>query len=152
VPVDTAPPATDSWADWKSFTNVSPGPWISNTHGKRFVEIYVNDIALEAYKKADGVLPVGSIVVKPSWENENGSPGADGPLFIMEKMPAGFAPESEDWFYGFQWADPPEKWKAKLGGNVDWRSPSEKVEYCADCHDGIARGLGMPPKERTKDW
>ena len=147
-----APAGPDRWADWKSYTNVSPGPWILKTHGKRFVEIYVNDVALEAYKTPGAELPVGSIVVKPSWENEDGVPGADGPLFIMEKMPAGFAPDSEDWFYGFQWADPPEKWKAKLGSNVDWRSPSEKVEYCSDCHDVIDRGLGMPPEERRSQW
>ncbi len=141
-----------SWSDWKSYTNVSPGPWISKTHGKRFVEIYVNDVALEAYKTAGAKLPVGSIVVKPSWENEDGTPGADGPLFVMEKMSEGYAPESDDWFYAFQWESPPEKWAAKLGTNVDWRSPSEKVEYCSDCHDVIDRGLGMPPKERTVDW
>lgn len=151
-PATAVPAGPDSWADWKSYTNVSPGPWISKTHGKRFVEIYVNDVALEAYKTPGAPLPVGSIVVKPSWENEDGVPGIGGPLFIMEKMAEGFAPESEDWFYGFQWADPPAKWKAKLGSNVDWRSPSEKVEYCSDCHDVIDRGLGMPPKERTKDW
>ena len=87
----------DSWADWQSYVNVSPGPWISKTHGKRFVEIYVNEVALEAYKTPGATLPVGSIIVKPSWKNEDGKPGADGPLFIMEKMAAGFAAESEDW-------------------------------------------------------
>ncbi len=146
------PKTPDSWADWKSFTNVSPGPWISKTHNSRFVEIYVNDIALEAYKTPGAEMPVGSIVVKPSWENTDGVPGADGPLFIMEKREAGFAPDSEDWFYAFQWATPTEKWAAKIGNNVDWRSPSEKIEYCSDCHDGIERGLGMPPKERTDFW
>ncbi len=147
-----APASDDSWSDWKSWTNVSPGPWISPTHGKRFVEIYVNEVALEAYKSKEAEMPVGSIVVKPSWANEDGAPGADGPLFIMEKMPSGFAPDSEDWFYGFQWPDPPEKWKKKLGSNVDWRSPSEKIEYCSDCHDVIPRGLGMPPQERMNQW
>ena len=142
----------DAWADWQSWTNVSPGPWISKTHGKRFVEIYVNDVALDAYKTKDAPLPVGSVLVKPSWENQDGAPGANGPLFVMQKMPAGFAPESDDWFYAFQWESPPEKWAAKIGSNVDWRSPSPKIEYCADCHDVIERGLGMPPKERLSSW
>ena len=97
-------------------------------------------------------MPVGSIVVKPSWENEDGVPGADGPLFVMQKMPAGFAPDSDDWLYVFQWPSPPEKWAAKIGTNVDWRSPTEKAEYCSDCHDGIERGLGMPPAERRAKW
>jgi len=144
--------APADWVNWKSYTNVSPGPWISKTHGKRFVEIYVNDVALEAYKTPGAVLPVGSIVVKPSWQNENGVPGADGPLFVMQKMPAGFAPDSEDWLYAFQWESPPEKWAAKIGTNVDWRSPSEKAEYCSDCHDVMDRNMGMPPKERSDFW
>lgn len=144
--------APDAWADWKSFTNVSPGPWISRTHGKRFVEIYVNDIGLQAYKTPGAEMPVGSILVKPSWENEDGVPGPDGPLFVMEKRSDGFAPDSDDWLYAFQWPNPPEKWAAKIGSNVDWRSPSPKVEYCSDCHDVIERGLGMPPKERRADW
>lgn len=147
-----ASPGPDAWADWKSFTNVSPGPWISKTHGSRFVEIYVNEVGLAAYKSEGEAMPVGSIVVKPSWENTDGAPGADGPLFVMQKMPAGFAPESEDWLYAFQWENPPAKWAAKIGTNVDWRTPSEKAEYCADCHDGIERGLGMPPTERRSQW
>lgn len=146
------PEGPSSWDDWKSFNNVSPGPWISKTHGQRFVEIYANDIALESYKTPGAPLPVGSILVKPSWENTDGVPGAEGPLFIMEKREAGFAPDSDDWFYAFQWPNPPEKWAAKIGTNVDWRSPSEKIEYCSDCHDVIDRGLGMPPKERKDFW
>lgn len=145
-------PAAKSWSDWTSYTNVSPGPWMSPTHGKRFVEIYVNDIGLEAYKARDAEMPVGSIVVKPSWENEDGVPGADGPLFVMEKMPAGYAPDAEDWFYAFLWADPPEKWKKRLGSNVDDRSPSEKVQRCIDCHENYDRSLGMLPQERMADW
>ena len=139
------------WADWKSYTNVSPGAWQSKTHGNRFVEIYVNDIALEAYKTG-GEMPVGSIVIKPSWENDGGKPGAEGPLFVMVKKEAGYAPDNGDWFYAFQWENPPEKWAAKIGTNVDWRSPSDKVEYCLDCHDVLERQLGMPPEERRAAW
>jgi hypothetical protein len=146
------PPAADPWADWKSFTNVSPGPWISKPHAKRFVETYVNEIGLEAYKTIGAPIPVGTIIVKPSWESEDGKPGRDGPLFVMVKMPEGWEPDSGDWFYAFQWADPPAKWADKIGTNVDWRSPSEKIEYCVDCHDILDRGLGMLPKERMADW
>ena len=153
TPQEPEPVPADSWSTWKtSFTNVSPGPWISKPHGKRFVEIYVNELGLEAYKTLGAPIPVGTIVVKPSWENVDGVPGPPGPLFVMERMPEGFAPDSEDWFYAFQWADPPAKWADKIGKNVDWRSPSEKIEYCADCHDILDRGLGMLPKERMADW
>ncbi len=140
----------DSWQDWKNYTNVSPGAWVSKTHAKRFVEIYVNDIALEAYNTPDADMPVGSIVVKPSWENVDGVAGESGPLFIMEKMPAGFAPDNGDWFYAFQWPNPPKKWADKIGKNVDWRSPSKKVDYCVGCHNIYDRNLGMPPKKSDK--
>lgn len=143
--------APDSWEDWKSYTNVSPGAWVSKTHNSRFVEIYVNDIGLEAYKTPDALMPVGSIVVKPSWENEDGVAGRLGPLFVMEKKAEGFDPDNGDWFYAFQWAEPPQAWEDKIGKNVDWRSPSKKVDYCVGCHNGAYdRSLGMPPKDR--DW
>ncbi len=142
-----SPQAPGSWQDWQSYTNVSPGPWVSNTHGKRFVEIYVNAVGLQAYKE-DAPMPVGSIVVKPSWENQDGAKGASGPLFVMEKMPEGYAPDSGDWFYAFQWPDAPAKWKDGDGRDPDWRSPSAKIEYCSGCHDNLKRNLGMPPKER----
>lgn len=145
APVKTGP---DSWADWQSWQKVSTEKWPSKTHGGRFVEVYVNDVGLEAYMSEDAELPVGSVLVKPSWENENGAAGAEGPLFVMEKKAAGFAPEGGDWFYAFVWDDPTGQWKEKLGGPVKWESPSAKVTYCVDCHDVYDRQLGGVPADK----
>lgn len=146
APEAAAGPA--SWAGWQSWQKVSTEKWPSKTHGGRFVEVYVNDVGIEAYMKEDMELPVGSILVKPSWENEGGQAGAEGPLFVMEKKPAGFAPDGGDWFYAFVWDDPTGQWKEKLGGPVRWESPSDKVTYCVDCHDAYDRQLGMVPADK----
>jgi hypothetical protein len=145
------PPQTgpDSWAGWQSWQKVSTEKWPSKTHGGRFVEVYVNDVGLEAYMAGEETeMPVGSIVIKPSWEDEGGQAGAEGPVFIMEKKAAGFAPDSGDWFYAFQWDDPTGEWKQKLGGPVKWQSPSDKVTYCVDCHDSYDRQLGGVPQDK----
>lgn len=141
--------AAEEWDGWQSYNKVSKDKWISPTHGKRFVEIYVNDVGVEAYK-ANQAMPVGSIVVKPSWENEGGQPGADGPLFVMVKKEPGYAPDNGDWFYAFEWAQPTGKWKDK--GPIKWKSPSNSVEYCLDCHDTEGdHQLGGVPEE-YRNW
>jgi len=143
---DQASEGPPRWSGWKEFHKVTTSPWISKTHGKRFVEIYVNDIGLAAYQDEEAELPVGSMVVKQSWENQGGQPGPEGPLFIMEKQEAGYAPDHGDWFYGFEWDAPSEDWQKKLGKPpIIWQSPSKRVDYCWDCHDSYERQLGMPP-------
>ena len=154
TPAETAQPVNrpdDPWAGWKdSFTNVSKDKWVSKTHGKRFVEIWVNDVALAAYKDESAEMPVGSVLVKPSWDNDNGQPGGEGPLFVMVKKEPGYAGgEWEgDWYYAFIWENPTGQWKEKLGGPTRWESKSGKVEYCWDCHDVEDRQLGMPPEDQ----
>ena len=145
---DTAAAPADAWSDWQSYNKVSKDKWVSPTHGKRFVEIYVNDVGFEAYK-GNQAMPVGSIVVKPSWENTDGKPGADGPLFVMIKKEAGYAPDNGDWYYAFEWAEPQGKWAGK--GALKWTSPSDKVEYCLDCHDteGDHQLGGVPAEYRN---
>ena len=124
---------------------------MSPTHGKRFVNIYVNAPGLSSYK-SDAEFPIGSTIVKESWEVKDGKPtDVAGPLFIMVKKEAGFDPDHEDWWYGFHWATPPEKWASRLGAQVYWRSPSKKVNYCWDCHDNFDREIGLPPKEQ-RNW
>jgi len=134
----------DAWADYSSWHLMSTEKWISKTHGGRFVEIYVNDIGFEAYKNEDAELPAGTIIVKPSWANAGGQPGAEGPIFVMDKKPAGFAPDHEDLAYEFVWKNPTGKWAGK--GPIDWATPSKKVDYCWDCHENYERELGYVPK------
>ncbi|MFQ5745262.1 MAG: hypothetical protein ACE5HV_17025, partial [Acidobacteriota bacterium] len=50
-----------------------------------------------------------------------------GPLFLMEKMPAGFSPETGDWRYTMIMPNG-SVFGATKGRNAD------KVQFCADCH------------------
>ncbi len=143
APATLAPHAWDDYASWHL---MSTEKWISKTHGGRFVEVYVNDTGFEAYKNEDAQLPVGTIIVKPSFANEGGKAGAAGPIFVMEKKPAGFNPDGEDWAYEFVWSSPTGKWANK--GPIDWSSPSHDVNYCSDCHENYDRELGYVPKDK----
>ncbi|HET6610591.1 MAG TPA: cytochrome P460 family protein [Kofleriaceae bacterium] len=139
-------------ADYATYTKVSTAPFPSPTHGNRYVEVYVNDIGLAAYE-GQGEMPAGSVVVKTSWERAaDGSVSQiPGPIFIMARREAGFSAPHHDWYYAMHWADPPEKWRARLGGPVYWQSPSAKVNYCWGCHESYDRYLGMVP-EKFRTW
>ena len=143
--------ALEVGADYKSYNKVSTGPFLSPTHGKRFVEIYVNDIGLEAYKTGEDS-PVGTVIVKSSWEAEGKGDArkatdVPGPLFVMKKMEAGFDDDHNNWWYGLHWEQVPAKWQKAMGGaQAYWRWPSKKVNYCSDCHDNYPGEVGLPAK------
>jgi hypothetical protein len=138
-------------ADWQSYTKVNTEPVPSEDHGGRFVDTWVNEVGLQAYKSPDTPMPVGSIVVKTSWETQDGKPTTTpGPIFVMEKKDAGYDDENENWYYAIHWAEPPQKMRQKFG-QIYWRSPSAKVKYCYDCHNGFDRQLGMVP-EGKRAW
>jgi hypothetical protein len=132
---------------FESWKKVDTKTYLSRTHGKRFVRIHVNDIGYQAYISGKP-MPVGSVVVKPSWQAKDGKPtDIKGPVFVMEKKAAGYDDENENWYYAIYWPDPTPEWKKKLGGPIYWQSPSKKVSYCIECHEGYDRYLGMPPKD-----
>jgi hypothetical protein len=140
--------ALEVGADYAGFTKVSTEPFVSPTHGKRYVEIWVNDVGLAAYQGEDE-FPVGSIIVKESWENDGkgGKTDVRGPLFVMEKRAKGFNDDHSDWWYALHWEKVPENWAAKMGANqVYWRSPSKKIQYCHNCHESFDREVGLPAK------
>lgn len=144
----------DYGADYASYTKVNTEPVKSRTHGGRFVDTYVNDLGLAAYQDPaeEAALPEGTVIVKTSWETADGAPtDVAGPIFVMVKREAGFAPDHDDWWYAIQWASPPEKWEQKLGGPIYWRTPSKKADYCWECHENYDRGLGMVP-EGMRTW
>ena len=134
--------------DWQSYTKVNTTPVESGDHGNRFVDTYVNDVGLEAYKSEEAEIPVGTVVVKTSWERDGDKPSTTpGPIFVMEKRAAGFDAENGDWYYAIHWEEPTPKFKAKFG-QMYWRSPSKKVKYCYECHNDYDRQLGQVPEEQ----
>ncbi len=135
----------DVGADFASYHKVSTEPFLSKTHGGRFVEVYVNDVGLKAYMSA-APFPVGSVVVKMSWEPKDGKPSdVAGPLFVMRKEVADYAPEHDDWYYAIRWETPPPEQLRLLGGPIYWRGRSQKVGYCQKCHDNYDRSMGGVP-------
>lgn len=141
-------------ADWKSFTKVNATPSNCTDHGGRLCDFYINDVGLAAYKDENAELPVGTIIVKPSWEkNADGTPGEPGPLFVMERRGSDYNAAQGNWYFALHWENPSAKWLPKLGGPVYWQTPSPKVNYCWGCHEGYDRGMGGVPEEnRPADW
>jgi hypothetical protein len=128
-------------ADWATYTKFNTSPVRSETHGGRLVDTYVNAVGAAAYLDDSAEIPAGTIVVKTSHEAD----GSDGPLFVMAKLAAGTDPDRGDWSYAIHWAEPPARWRAKLGGPIYWRTPSKKATYCVECHENYDRGLGGVP-------
>jgi len=129
-------------ADYLGYRKLTDKPFQSLDHGNRWVDVYVNQVGADAYLSGAPV-PVGTIIVKTSWQNDQGRPSdVAGPLFIMEKRAAGYAPEHDDWYYAIHWANPPASEARKLGGPIYWRGKSKRAAYCWECHELYDRKLG----------
>jgi hypothetical protein len=114
------------FVDW---LNVATAPYASATHGGRFVTNHVNETGEEAYRRYEeiGEMPVGGIVAKPSFTIDDDGEAQLGPLFLMEKMEAGFHEPSDDWKYTMVMPD------GSIGGITQGQN-SENVEMCISCH------------------
>lgn len=112
-----------------SWTHASTGPYISGTHGGRYVSNTVNDVGREAYLKYEdiGTAPVGSIMVKNSFVVMENGKVAVGPIFTMTKMEAGWNPDTADWRYGMVMPDG-STFGATRGKNA------AGMGFCHDCH------------------
>ncbi len=118
---ETTPP----YRDWGLYNTA---PYRSATHGARYVNNYANDVAKDYGRyEAAGILPVGSVLAKDSFSVAKDGTVDIGPLFIMEKMPAGFNRVSGDWRYMMIMPN------GKLFGETKGRG-AQKVEYCIGCH------------------
>ena len=114
--------------DYRNWTRYNLGSYRSATHGQRFVNNYANHIA-RAYGKFEdaGRLPVGSIIAKDSFTATADGKLRPGPLFVMEKMEAGFKYVTSDWRYTMIMPD-------GVVFGVTGGENQERVEYCIGCH------------------
>jgi len=134
-----------SYTQWTVF---NAQPYVSATHGERYVNNYANAKA-RAYGKFEkaGRMPVGAVLAKNSFTvNAKGQAGI-GPLFLMEKMPAGFSRESDDWRYTMIMPT-----GAVLGAT---NGPgSANVKFCIECHAAVAQDrdsmMFMPEEARRR--
>ncbi len=134
---------------YMSWPRYSKQAYLSGTHGNRYVQNYANAKARAygAYEKA-GVMPVGSAIAKDSIAVTPNGKVTIGPLFLMEKMNAGFSPGSDDWRYTMIMPN------GSMFGTT-WGAGSEKVQFCADCHMSVSEPdvdsmLFMPDAYRVK--
>ena len=118
-----------TYRNWSGF-NVRP--YVSDTHGGRYVNNYANKAGEKAYGKFEkaGKLPVASVLAKDSFLVDATGRLSVGPLFLMEKMKAGFNASSGNWRYTL--IGPNGKVIGVTGGEG-----SKNVEFCAECHAGV---------------
>ena len=118
-------PTAKSYRRWKRYNTA---PYLSSTHGRRFVNNYAN-AAASAYGKYEqaGTLPKGAILAKDSIMVTADGSIAAGPMFIMEKMAPGFNYVSGDWRYTMIMPD------GSFFG-VTKGENSERVGFCIGCH------------------
>ncbi len=123
-------PVSAGYRNWQRFNTA---PYKSMTHGRRYVSNYANEIARD-YGKFDaaGRLPVGAVVAKDSFVVTDDGAVSAGPLFVMEKMAAGFNYVSGDWRYSMISADGVLLGRTKGAG-------AEQVEFCIACHLAVEK-------------
>ena len=118
--------------DYRAWKRLNTTPYISDQHGSRFVNVYLNDKSSDFFTaSADQPMPVGSIVIKDSISAVESGGISRGPLFTMEKMPPGFAPEFGNWRYAM--IMPNGKLFGMTGGDGN-----RAVEFCGECHLQVA--------------
>ena len=118
-------PVTLAYQTWKRYNKA---PYRSSNHGERFVNHFANDKAA-GYGGFENLEPLraGSIIIKDSFTVTRSGTVMTGPLFMMEKMAAGFASGTGSWRYLMLRAD------GSLVGMTGGED-SNRVAFCADCH------------------
>lgn len=132
------------YKDWKNYANQ---PYVSDTHGGRYVNNFGNSLAAgyNKYEKA-GRMPVGATVAKDSFVAKSNGKLAAGPLFLMEKMAAGFNKDSGNWRYTMVLPN------GQVFGTTNGAG-SAKMKFCYECHMSVAEEqdslMFLPDEYRT---
>ena len=117
--------AAGVYQNWQRYNTV-PYFWLS--HGNHYLNNYANAKAsgYGMFERA-GEFPVGTVIAKDSFSVATSREILLGPLFIMEKMPAGFNDVTGDW--KFIQIQPDGTALGETNG-----AGAERVEYCIACH------------------
>ena len=124
-PTPTVTPAPDCSADTTpNFTDYAAWTKVNSTpiRGHELsVDVYVDDLAEEIYLAGSGeVFPVCATIVKTHLVSATSD--LITAVTVMVKMPAGYDPEHNDWWWGMY---DKEGTTAQMSG---------KVQVCIDCH------------------
>jgi len=104
---------------WKSLQKLNTEALKSDAH-RAWFDIYINALAKKAYIQQWSLFPVGSIVVKPLYPDQDRSETSK--LTIMIKMEKGYDAENGDWWYGVY----------DKTGMKGWHQG--KIQSCIKCH------------------
>lgn len=115
-------------ARYRYWRRYNTSPYQSATHGNRYINSYANAIAAD-YDRLSEIdeLPAGAVLAKDSFAVTDQGGVFLGPLFLMEKMEAGFSPEGRDWRYSMIMPD--GSFFGITGGDAE-----EQVVFCRTCH------------------
>lgn len=122
------------WAKWYShWGKASTQPYVSSTHGNRFVHNYASKKAIDSYRKFEkgGKMVSGGVLAKDSFTVTPKGQVSAGPLFLMEKMKPGFMTASNDWRYTLIMPNGQTVGTTKGKG-------SKNVQFCITCHQAVA--------------
>jgi len=119
-------------AGFGAWQRYNTAPYISATHGQRYVNNYANAQARDygRFEEAE-CLPAGSVLAKDSFTVTRSGDVYGGALFVMEKMPAGFNPASHDWRYTMIMPD------GSLFGTTKGEGDA-RVRFCVSCHESAS--------------
>ncbi len=113
------------YQDWKRYNSA---PYLSATHGQRFVNNYANDLGHDYGKLKNGqVYPPGTVFAKDTITVTSEGKTFPGAMFVMKKLAPGTNPDTADWRYVMVIPD------GTVFGDTTGDEP-ELVDYCHACH------------------
>jgi hypothetical protein len=116
-------------AQYRRWTRHNLAPYLSATHGNRYVNNYANRLAADyaAVATQGGRLPAGAIIAKDSFTVTHDKEVFGAALFLMEKLAPGTSPGTGDWRYVMILPDGSFIGDSRGAG-------AEDVAYCHGCH------------------
>ncbi|SMO68758.1 cytochrome P460 family protein [Ruegeria faecimaris] len=122
----------DLLLNYQNWPLYNDAPYISETHGRRFVNSYANRMAYNYATLTEGEkLPVGSVLAKDSVTVTDEGKSHPGAMFVMQKLAEGANPATADWRYIMVMPD-----GSLFGDTLGDRANA--VAYCHDCHEAVA--------------
>ena len=118
--------------DYQGWKLYNTSPYLSATHGNRYVNNYANARAMDYPRVGEGaVMPEGAVFAKDSFTVTDDDKLLPAPLFVMEKLAAGTSPDTGDWRYVSILPD------GTLFGDSEGAG-ADRTTFCHECHVAVA--------------
>ena len=118
--------------DYQSWRRYNTTPYLSATHGNRYVNNYGNWAARGYEALGPGkMLAAGTVLAKDAFTVMKDGTALAAPLFIMEKLAAGASPDTGDWRYVMVLPD------GSVFGDSHGAA-AERMAFCHECHAAVA--------------